>query len=154
MADNQEHLENFPSRIRQQLETLINKMTLDREKYKQIVNEHYKTLDETNQFFPIGRGDNRDNVKADLILYDELVTHCLRAGDADILYAWGINSLYKEEGLSRLASKNMKIYRDAFEQSINDSQHPFEKMCYTILKDVFQALLEKSKGDKSSKLSR
>ncbi|GAA6619794.1 hypothetical protein [Scytonema sp. NUACC26] len=127
--------------LEQRLEELKQRINRDREEYKKIVKTYYEYLDRNNELFPLHREENRENFKRDLIEYDKLVTHCLRADDTELLYTFGINPLALREGLLRLASSNMTLYRDAFQVSMNKSQHPFERMCYLILMNSFQSLI-------------
>ncbi len=136
--------QNFVSRLnerkKQEVEVVIKQMATAREKYKKIINEYYAQRDKEGSLFAAGRSSNKENFAQDIANYDELVEHCLRAGDAEILYTWGLDFLGEQGGISKLASRELKYYVAAFQKLVNESTHHPERVYMTLLRDTFAAL--------------
>lgn len=136
--------QNFVSRLskhkKQQVEVVIKQMATARDQYKKIINEYYTQRDKEGGLFAAGRSSNKENFAEDIANYDELVEHCLRAGDAEILYTWGLDFLSEQGGISKLASRELKYYVAAFQKLVNESTHHPERVYMTLLRDTFAAL--------------
>jgi hypothetical protein len=137
--------QNFVLRLsenkRQQVEVVIKQMATARDKYKRIINEYYTQRDKEGSLFAVGRQPTKANFEEDIANYDELVEHCLRAGDAEILYTWGLDFLGEQGGTNKLASQNLTYYVQAFQRLVDGSTHPPEKIYMTLLRDTFAELV-------------
>ncbi|MEM6452067.1 MAG: hypothetical protein AAF703_17360 [Cyanobacteria bacterium P01_D01_bin.105] len=126
---------------RQECNLVIGQMTTARDKYKQIIRDHYSKQDREGKLLPPNRSATRENISEDVKFYDELVEHCLRAGDAEILYDWGLDFIREEGGLSRLASRDLTVYRNAFSRLVANSKHATERVYMALLRDTFSDLV-------------
>ena len=136
--------QNFVSRLnerkKQEVEIVIKQMATARDKYKKIINEYYTQRDKEGSLFAAGRSPNKANFTEDIANYDELVEHCLRAGDAEILYTWGLDFLGEQGGINKLASQNLNHYVTAFQRLVDGSTHHPERVYMTLLRDTFTTL--------------
>lgn len=136
--------QNFIRRLsghkKQEVEVVIKQMATARDKYKKIINEYYTQRDKEGSLFAAGRSPTKSNFKEDIANYDELVEHCLRAGDAEILYTWGLDFLSEQDGISKLASSDFNHYVKAFQKLVGGSTHPPERIYMTLLRDTFAEL--------------
>lgn len=136
--------QNFVDRLsehkRQEVEVVIKQMATAREKYKKIINEYYAQRDKEGSLFAVGRSPTKKTFEEDIANYDELVEHCLRSGDAEILYAWGLDFLGEKGGINKLASQDFNYYVTAFQRLIDESTHHPERVYMTLLRDTFAAL--------------
>jgi hypothetical protein len=124
---------------RQCFNDALEKVKAARKNYKEIVNDCYKKQDAKKLLFPPMRECYEENFVADLMQYDELVAHCLRAGDTDLLKTWGIDPIFSQpSGLHRLALRDdMECYVNSFNDCIQNSQTDLEETCWIILRDKF-----------------
>ena len=137
----QNFVRRFSEQKKQEVEVIINQMATARDEYKKIVNEYYTQRDQDGSLFAVGRSPARENFNEDIANYDELVEHCLRAGDAEILYKWGLDFLGKQDGIKKLASQDLTYYVKAFQRLIDESTHTTERIYMTLLRDTFVELV-------------
>lgn len=137
----QAFLNPLSQKEKQDFKDALEKVKAGRKHYKEIVNCCYKKQDAEGRLFPPMRADDEKNFEADLIHYDELVAHCLRAGDTDILKTWGIDPIFSQpSGLHRLASRNhMECYVNSFNDYIHNSKTDLETICWIILRNKFKS---------------
>lgn len=128
--------------LKTQLQEFIDQMLDAQNKYKTAINAHYQRIQKREPLFQEGRADCEDNYAQDIERFIELVVHCLRVHDFDILDQWGINPLFDKGGLSRLASKNLSRYEKTFSNLASKSKDGFEFLCMSRLRDAFQSLLQ------------
>lgn len=136
--------QNFVGRLsehkRQEVEVVIKQMATVREKYKKIINEYYAQRNKEGSLFAVGRSLTKESFAEDIANYDELIEHCLRAGDAEILYTWGLDFLGEQGGINKLASQDLNYYVTAFQKLVDESTHHSERVYMTLLRDTFTAL--------------
>ncbi|NEQ48432.1 MAG: hypothetical protein F6K00_34845 [Leptolyngbya sp. SIOISBB] len=137
----QNFVRRLSGRKKQEVEVVIKQMAIARDKYKKIINEYYTQRDKEGSLFLAGRSPTKENFKEDIANYDEMVEHCLRAGDAEILYKWGLGFLAKQNGIKKLASQDVIYYVKAFQRLIDESTHTTERIYMTLLRDAFAELV-------------
>jgi hypothetical protein len=130
----------LPPGLKTQVQGFIDQMLDAQNKYKAAINAHYEIVQREEPLFRQDRDDCIDNYAQDIERFLELVVHCLRVRDFDILDQWGINPLFERGGLSRLASSNLSRYERTFSNLANESKDGFELLCMNRLRDAFQSL--------------
>ncbi len=122
-----------------------------RDKYKEAVLKYY----EENPPFQSGRSSDNENIKQDLKDFHDLVTECLRIGDLEILFKYGINPIFGHDGkLERLAdSSELDKYKAVISEGIVKATTDLERLCIETIRDKFRGAIESSKTISQKELS-
>ena len=113
-------------------------------RYKSSVFEYYKS--QKDRILPVSSFKDPDpkNIKINLRSYNELVSHCLVIGDADLLYVCGLEKLFgRSRKIDHIPDKVLLQYQDAFQTSVENSQNLMSAVYFTILRDSFRDFQDK-----------
>jgi hypothetical protein len=139
----QEWLDSLPIQEKTAINEQRSAMEDAREKYKEAVLKYY----EENPPFQAGRSSDIENIKKDLKDFHDLVTECLRIGDLEILFKYGINPIFGHGGkLGKLADPSkLDKYEAIISEGIAKSKTDLERLCIETIKDKFRDAIESSK---------